>query len=329
MRTPENARLLSRRDVTALGIAAGAVLLDACGRPARHSIVSAADPTINAINGPADSGGLLPARSLTRKPRIIHPRFFAGETIRSIPTSQRFVVLTFDDGPDKVHERGIDQVLTERGYPGKAVFFFVGVNALSSPEVVQEMYEKGYEIGNHTRTHADYSVNGETAEIEPTQEILFNLTGEVPLFFRGAGGTMGGSITAELARLGMAYIWTDGDEQDYVSPRVSPATMNALFAHYLHPGYISLRHSGGTHNNTVAAMHDLITFIEQSGYVILSLREALELREDGVGPSVAPGFFNRLNNMLPHMSDNADGPIGFDLAADMQEFYSSMRAPGQ
>ena len=58
---------------------------------------------------------------------------------------------------------------------------------------------------------------------------------------------MSPTIDAACAAHGLVYNWTDGDENDWKSPRLSPAEINARFAHYLHPGYISLRHSGGTH----------------------------------------------------------------------------------
>ena len=93
--------------------------------------------------------------------------------------------------------------------------------------------------------------------------------------------------------------------------------MNGLLSRYLQPGYISLRHSGGTHDNTVDAMHDAITIVENAGYTIVSMSEALSMREDGVSALTIPNIFTRLNNWLPHLYDGADGPIGYDLAADV------------
>lgn len=273
------------------------------------------------INSGVDIKVLQPAvrgqQTQINSPPPSGPLYYPGETIRRIPTAQKIMVFTFDDGPDKVHERALHNVLKVRGYEGKAAWFFVGVNAQTNPDVVREMHGYGYDICNHTRTHADYSVSGEAAEIAPTQDILHSITGEYPIFFRGAGGTMGAAITQKLVQLNMAYIWTTGDEQDYISPRVNPATMNGLLGRYLEPGYISLRHSGGTHDNTVNAMHDALTLVENAGYTIMSLREALQLRQDGITANMRPNTLTVANDQAAMLVDSGPvGPLSYDLAAD-------------
>ena len=200
--------------------------------------------------------------------------------IRSIQTPHKIMVFTFDDGPDPVHERAIHQIFKERGYAGKAAFFFVGVNVQNNPDVCHEMFDHGYEVGNHTMTHSTYSPSGEVREIAPAQQVLHDVTGVYPTFFRAAGGTMHPSIDHECERNGLTYIWTDTDERDSNMPRIPAETINTNLARALHPGYISLRHSGGTHDTTVASMHRAIDLVEQAGYHIVSLRDALALRED-------------------------------------------------
>jgi peptidoglycan/xylan/chitin deacetylase (PgdA/CDA1 family) len=196
-----------------------------------------------------------------------------------VDTPDNVVYLTFDDGPDSHHDLELANILRDRGYEGMATYFMVGNNVLSYPRVTAELYDRGYAIGNHTKTHSEYSGSAEAAEIGPTQEIVYNATGrhQYPGLFRAAGGTMAQVINATCARYGLVYIWTTGDERDWVDPRISPAQMNNNFSRYLRPGYISLRHSGGTHDATVAAMHDLISNIENSGYTFGTLQADIRM----------------------------------------------------
>ena len=204
-----------------------------------------------------------------------------GEVIWSIPTGRKIVVLTFDDGPDRVHDLAL-ATSCGRGYEGKATFFFIGQNVNSFPRVARALFDRGYTIGNHTMTHAHYDAASEA----PRSGRARTPSNESSASTRGPSGPPAARrarrSTPACAAHGLAYIWTDGDENDWKSPRLSPGEINARFAHYLHPGYISLRHSGGSHDNTVAAMHSMLDIIESSGYEVMSLIDALAIRDDRV-----------------------------------------------
>ncbi|MFT3852666.1 MAG: polysaccharide deacetylase family protein [Ilumatobacteraceae bacterium] len=277
---------LSRRGLITLGAAVCAGMI-----ASRHVHADG----IDTLDGPVPDppGALAPAVRGARyqetpppeppsPPASTRPPFRPGEFIASIATSRKIVVLTFDDGPDKTHDLAIANILRSRGYEGKATFFCVGRNVRSFPGVVRQLFDRGYTIGNHTMTHAHYDTRTEAAEIGPCQEVIRRVTGEYPWAFRAAGGSTGGAIDAACAARGLAYIWTTGDEGDWKSPRLSAGTINARFASALHPGYISLRHSGGSHDDTVAAMSSMLDIIESRGYEVTSLADALAMR-NGAG----------------------------------------------
>ena len=207
--------------------------------------------------------------------------FHRGHLIRTLQTSELIVTLTFDDGPDPTKSLAIADVLKRRGYEGKATFFQVGINALSYPKVTRELFERGYEIGNHSKTHSTYSGAGEAAEIAPAQEIFLRLNGVLPRFFRSPGLVVSSLIQDECVRLGLANVLTDLDERDWAMPRLTPIEMNTRFSFNLHPGYICLRHDGGTHQNTVDAMDGLIDIIEVRGFRIVSLIDGLYTESGG------------------------------------------------
>ena len=202
-----------------------------------------------------------------------------GELLRSIATDQRIVVLTFDDGPDPALTLAIANIMRDRGYEGKATFFQVGDSIRRYPWITRELSDRGFEIGNHSMRHYPYS-GSLASQIAPTQDLIHEVTGKECLFFRSPGLTQSSSIQWTCARLGIINVFTDGDERDWISPRVSAWTMNSHFNRYLHPGYISLRHDGGSHRPTVEAMHGQLDICESRGYQVVSLSDALRARQD-------------------------------------------------
>lgn len=68
-----------------------------------------------------------------------------------VPTEERVLHLTFDDGPiPEVTPWVLD--LLDR-YQAKATFFCVGDNVQRYPDIFQQMVDAGHSIGNHTFHH--------------------------------------------------------------------------------------------------------------------------------------------------------------------------------
>src|SRR5207249_7184075 len=71
--------------------------------------------------------------------------------IWSIPTREKVLYLTFDDGP---HPEITPFVLRElKKYNASATFFCVGKNVLAFPEVYKQILDEGHSVGNHTQNH--------------------------------------------------------------------------------------------------------------------------------------------------------------------------------
>ena len=68
-----------------------------------------------------------------------------------IPTHEKVIYLTFDDGP---HPEATPFVLEElKKYNAKATFFCIGKNVLSYPNIFETIVKDGHAIGNHTYDH--------------------------------------------------------------------------------------------------------------------------------------------------------------------------------
>jgi len=71
--------------------------------------------------------------------------------IWKIPSKDKSIYLTFDDGP---HPLITNFVLDElKKYNAKATFFCIGKNAVLYPAVYKRIIEEGHAVGNHTYSH--------------------------------------------------------------------------------------------------------------------------------------------------------------------------------
>lgn len=78
-------------------------------------------------------------------------RFFSPHLIWRIPTKEKEVFLTFDDGPNDPITRKVLDLLKE--YNAKATFFCVGKNVSFQPDLFDKIKEEGHLTGNHTHDH--------------------------------------------------------------------------------------------------------------------------------------------------------------------------------
>ncbi|MDE3235337.1 MAG: polysaccharide deacetylase family protein [Bacteroidota bacterium] len=68
-----------------------------------------------------------------------------------IPTADKVLYLTFDDGP---HETATPFVLdTLQQYNAKATFFCIGKNVTAHKHIYQRIIDEGHRVGNHTYNH--------------------------------------------------------------------------------------------------------------------------------------------------------------------------------
>jgi len=69
----------------------------------------------------------------------------------SIPSSEKNLYLTFDDGP---HPEATPFVLKQlKQYNALATFFCIGKNVVAYPEIYKQILNEGHSTGNHTYNH--------------------------------------------------------------------------------------------------------------------------------------------------------------------------------
>ncbi len=88
---------------------------------------------------------------LTRTPRFLQ-NLFPNFTWH-IPTEEKVIYLTFDDGPiPEVTPWVLDQL---KQYHAKGTFFCVGDNVRKHPYVFEQIIREKHTVGNHTYSHLD------------------------------------------------------------------------------------------------------------------------------------------------------------------------------
>ncbi len=78
---------------------------------------------------------------------------FRPDVLWRVPTLQRKLYLTFDDGPTRKGTPALLDLLDK--YNAQATFFLIGQAAQTYPELVHAISSAGHTIGNHTQHHVD------------------------------------------------------------------------------------------------------------------------------------------------------------------------------
>jgi hypothetical protein len=91
----------------------------------------------------------IPIMYLVKTPQIIQQLF--PNFIWKIPTDEKVLYLTFDDGPIPEVTPWVAEQL--EAYQARGTFFCVGDNVRKHPDVFDRLLEGGHEVGNHTFNH--------------------------------------------------------------------------------------------------------------------------------------------------------------------------------
>ncbi len=189
-----------------------------------------------------------------------------GPVITRLPTTQRVVWLTIDDGPSDDTAAILD-LLDAHG--AKATFFVVGERARRHPERVREIARRGHGLGNHSATHpqASFWALGPSRmrrEIAETQRVLADITGSAPRWFRAVVGMANPFVAPALAAHGLARVGWSARGFDGVAADADAVV--ARIERQLTPGAIVLAHEGARHGRNVETLAKLLARLDALGY---------------------------------------------------------------
>lgn len=112
------------------------------------------------------------------------PKFFPNLHWR-MPTNEKIIYLTFDDGPIPGPTEFVLDVL--QSHKAKATFFCIGHNVKKYPELFKKIVAGGHVIGNHTFNHLNgwsTPVDKYLEDIEQCDRELSKHSGQISNLFR-------------------------------------------------------------------------------------------------------------------------------------------------
>jgi peptidoglycan/xylan/chitin deacetylase (PgdA/CDA1 family) len=180
--------------------------------------------------------------------------------IWSVPTDQKVMALTFDDGPDPEFTPQVLQSLSRIGL--RVNFNVMGYNCEQHQDLLAEVVAAGHEIGNHTLTHKDLAfetVRGTQRQLADAKQTIDELTGHDTKLLRPPRGVLTGDAADIAARLGYdVLLWTAIITRP---PGTRPEIIREYAMERFAPGHILALHDGigaGTFDRNAPFARDLI-----------------------------------------------------------------------
>lgn len=212
----------------------------------------------------------LPAMLLSHVPFVwgtlkADSRLFSP-VLRRLPTREKRVWLTIDDGPSAETAALLD--LLDQ-HEARATFFLVGDRARQLPEVVREIVRRGHTIGNHSQTHPQawfwaLGPRQMRAQVAQQQATLAAITGAAPRWFRAVVGMANPFVSAPLREHGLARVaWS---ARGFDALAADPQAVVARIERDLAPGAIVLLHEGARHGRNLEILALLLQRLDVLGY---------------------------------------------------------------
>ena len=195
----------------------------------------------------------------------------------ALPSQEKTVYLTFDDGPSQ-NTKAILDILKQYEVP--ATFFVTGSHQQYN-QYIQEAYSQGHTIGLHSYCH-EYdeiycSTDAYFQDLDKVGKMVEELIGFVPHYIRFPGGSSNKIssryqkgimtvLTKEVLRQGYQYYdWNCslGDAEGHNIP-ASQLIQNATESH--DTNIVLLAHDTDEKDTTVEALSSIIEYYLQQGY---------------------------------------------------------------
>lgn len=185
---------------------------------------------------------------------------------KSEPHEDPLVFLTFDDGPHPATTPKLLKLLDEHGI--RATFFLIGANCKRHPELVRAIHEAGHVIGNHTYNHLPMLLQGTKQiekEIDDTNRIIEEITGEQPHMFRPPFGLMDRRAGRVLAERGMTPVYWGSAPEDWASPGTHRVIRRVMWK--ITDGTLIVLHEGALlEEQTIHAAKEILYRCKTMGY---------------------------------------------------------------
>lgn len=195
---------------------------------------------------------------------------------------QRYVALTFDDGPRRETTTLLLDGLARRGV--HATFFIVGTRVEGREDILLRMAAEGHQIGIHTQNHkvlTDLTTAELAVEVDGLANTLTNLLGQREFMLRPPYGMTGSTLLKWTKRPIILWSVDPEDWSDHDVERQVKAVMSKV-----KDGDIILLHD--IYHASVETALRVVDALLAEGYCLVTVEELFALR--GMEPELGKEY---------------------------------------
>ena len=210
-------------------------------------------------------------------------------TLFSIPcraSEEKYVALTFDDGPSGRHTKRLLDGLQERNV--KATFLLCGYRMAEFPELTQRIFSEGHEIGFHGYSHdnmKEMSRRMIAAELVDCAHLLPEDCD--PVFLRPPGGCCSDGVRQVAQVRQLSILGWSVDPRDWAT--TDTISIERAVMRNIRDGDIILLHDMSA--SSVQAALDIIDSLEKDGFRFVTASELAKIRGVKLQPGVTYNKF--------------------------------------
>lgn len=191
----------------------------------------------------------------------------------------KYVALTFDDGPSGKYTRRLLDGLAQRN--AKATFLLCGYRMKEYPELTERILKEGHEIGIHGYSHKNMKPMTRrqiAQEIMDTEALLPE--GYRPAFLRPPGGCCSDGVRQVARARQLAVLDWSVDPRDWATSDV--AAIDAAVMERVRDGDVVLLHDMS--GSSVDAALRIVDQLQAQGFTFVTVSELARLRDVDIVP---------------------------------------------
>lgn len=188
--------------------------------------------------------------------------------------AEKLVALTFDDGPSGKYTRRLLEGLEERD--AKATFLLCGYRMEQYPELTEQIFEEGHEIGLHGYSHKsmkDMCRRDVAQELEKAMALV--PAGCEVSFVRSPGGFCGNYVQTAAADMELAILSWSVDPRDWATHNAE-AIEKEVISH-VRDGDVILLHDMSDSSVDAALM--IVDELQEQGFRFVTASELAKARD--------------------------------------------------
>lgn len=192
------------------------------------------------------------------------------EYIWSIPSGEKTVYLTFDDGPTpEITQWVLDKL---EPYNAKATFFCIGHNIASHRDIFQKVIAAGHTVGNHTYNHMNGWKTDRDTYLENVAKCEKEMAGINKQLFRPPYAKASRSQSRALQQMGYRIVMWDVLSADF-DQTITPEKCLENVLKNIRPGSVVIFHdSVKAFENLQFALPKTLAYLKENGFAMEAIQ---------------------------------------------------------